>query len=209
VNLGHFTGDLSSTREDKRTVSRLEDSRVLLYNNHSAEFLDRQTFSLLLEVDDVSRGNNLIFGNTLDGHTNRVTRSSGFQNLLVLLDGEHLLVLKTSWGNSNNVSRTKSSLLNSSADDLSNSLNVVYSRDRKTKWGIWETLWRGDEVVQSIEDSLSCHLHLWLEVGLPSLVPWGLVTWLGKVITVESGVWDEWNLLWLEAKLEASSRIRP
>jgi len=199
VNLGHFTCKLGGTGEDKRTVTWLEDSWVLLYNNHGAEFLNRQTFSFLLKVDDVSWGNNLVLANTLDGHTYRVTWSGGVQNLLVLFDGEHLLTLKSGWSNSNDITRTKSSLLYGTADDLTNSLNVVYSGNWKTKWGIWVTSRWGNEVVQSIEDSLSCNLNLWLEVSLPSLVPSGLVSWLYKVVSVETRVWDEWNLLWLEA----------
>mmetsp|Transcript_1883 Transcript_1883/g.2849 ORF Transcript_1883/g.2849 Transcript_1883/m.2849 type:complete len:352 (+) Transcript_1883:416-1471(+) len=170
---------------------------MLLNNDHGPELLHGKALSFLLDVDNVSGGNNLILRDTLDGHTNRVTGSCGIENLLVLLDGEHLLVLKSRRSNSNYVTRTESSLLNSSADNLSNSLDIVNSRDGKTKGKIGETGRRDDEVIQSLKEGESSNLDLGLHVSLPSLVPGALIRLDGEVVTVESRVRNEGNLLGL------------
>merc|ERR1719498_1633092 len=112
---------------------------------------------------------------------------------------ENIFFPLSRWSNSNDVSWAKSSLLNGSSDNLSNSLNVVYSGNWKTKWKVWETLWWLDEVVKSIKKGESSDGYLWLKVCGPSLVPSCLIGLLYKVVSVESRVWNEWNLLWLES----------
>jgi hypothetical protein len=117
----------------------------------------------------------------------------------VLLDGENLLTLESSRSDSDNISRAKSSLLNCSANNLTNSLNVVHSGDGKAERSVGLTLRRNDQLIQSIKKGESGDLDLGLEVGLPSLVPGSLVGFHDEVISVESRVRDERNLLWLEA----------
>mmetsp|Transcript_11664 Transcript_11664/g.21809 ORF Transcript_11664/g.21809 Transcript_11664/m.21809 type:complete len:409 (-) Transcript_11664:106-1332(-) len=198
-DIGHLTSNLGSTRKDEGAVSTLENSRVFLNNHHGAELLDGQTLSLLLKVDDISRRNNLFLGNTLDGHTNRVSRSSRLQLLLVLLNGKDLLTLEAYRSNSDNISGTKSSLLNGSANNLTNSLNVIHSGDGKAERSVGLTLRRNDQIIQSIKKGESGDLDLGLEVSLPSLVPGSLVGLHDKVISVKSRVRNERNLLGLEA----------
>mmetsp|Transcript_2949 Transcript_2949/g.3997 ORF Transcript_2949/g.3997 Transcript_2949/m.3997 type:complete len:229 (-) Transcript_2949:126-812(-) len=56
-----------------------------------------------------------------------------------------------------------------------------------------------DEVVQTFDKSETLNGLLGVDVGLPALVPGCLVGFVNKVVTVESRVGDEGNLLWLEA----------
>jgi len=198
---GHLARNLGGTREDNRAVSGLEDTRVLLDSNQGSEALDGLEFSVLLVVDDVTRGDLLVLGNTLDGKTNGVTRSGSLKNLLVLFDGENLLSLEVGWDKSDLVTRSKGSLFDGSADNLTDSLNVVDVGDRKTKRGIGKTLRRSDEVVEGINDGHSGDLLLGGAVSSPSLVPWALIGADGfnQVVAVESGVRDERNLLGLES----------
>jgi len=109
-NLGHLARNLRGTGEDDRTVSRFEDTRVLLYSNQSSERLDGLQLTVLLVVDDVTRVDLLILGNTLDGKTNGVTGSSRFKVLLVLFDRENLLSLEVGRNESDLVTRSKGSL---------------------------------------------------------------------------------------------------
>jgi len=172
---------------------------VLLHSNDSSERLDGFEVSILLDVDDISRGNLIVLGDTLDGKTNGISRGGGLELLLVLFDGENLLVLEATWDNSDDISRAKSSLLNSSADDLSNSLNVVNVGDGKTDGKLRVTSGRLDEVVEGINDGESSDLFLGGDVGGPSLVPRTLIGLVNKVVSVESGVRNEGDLLGLEA----------
>ena len=198
-DLGHLARNLGGTAENNGGVSRLEDTGVLLHGNHGSEGLDGLEVSILLDVDDVSGVDLLILANTLDGKTNRVSWKGSLELLLVLFDGENLLVLKSTGDNSDNITRAKSSLLNSSADDLSNSLNVVNVGDGKTD-GKLRVTGRGlDEVVEGLNNGESSDLLLGGDVGSPSLVPRSLIRLLNQVVSVESRVGDEGDLLGLEA----------
>jgi len=90
-------------------------------------------------------------------------------------------------------------MLNGSADDLSNSLNVVDVGDGKTNREIGFTLGGLDEVVQGLNEGESSNGYLGVNVGRPSLVPGALLRLLNKVVSVESRVRDEGNLLGLES----------
>jgi len=200
-DLGHLASNLGGTGEDNGAVSRLEDTRVLLDSNQSSEALDGLEFSILFVVDDITRGDLLVLGNTLDGKTDGVTGSGGFEDLLVLFDGENLLSLKVARDESDLVTRSKSSLFDSSANNLTNSLNVVDVGNRKTKRSIGKTLGGSDEVVEGINDGVSSDLLLGGLVGSPSLVPSALggVNLVNQVVSVESRVRDERDLLGLES----------
>jgi len=198
-DLGHLARNLGGTGEDNRTVSRLEDTRVLLDSDQGSEGLDGFEFAILLVVDDISRGDLLVLGNTLDGKSNRVTRSGRFKNFLVLFNGENLLSLEVGWDKSDLVTRSKSSLFDGSADNLTYTLNIVDVGNGKTKGGIGFTLGGQDEVVKSIDNGVSGDLFLGDLVGSPSLVPraGGSVDRFDQVVTLESRVWDERDLLGL------------
>jgi hypothetical protein len=170
-DLGHLARNLGGTGEDNRTVSRLEDTRVLLDGDQGSEGLDGFEFTILLVVDDISRRDLLVLGNTLDGKTNRVTRSGRSKNFLVLFDRENLLSLEVGWDKSNCVTGSKSSLFDGSADNLTYTLNVVDVGNRKTKGGIGLTCGGDDKVVESIDNGVSGDLFLGDLVGSPSLVP--------------------------------------
>jgi len=148
-DLGHLACNLGGTREYHRTVSRLEDTRVFLNGDQCNKGLDRLERSILFVVDDVTGVNLLVFGNTLDRKTDRVTWSGRLQNFLVLFDRENLLSLEVGWDESNLVAGSESSLLDSPADDLADTLDVVDVGYRQSKRSIGFTLWRLDEVVEA------------------------------------------------------------
>jgi len=200
-DLGHLARNLGGTGENNGAVSRLEDTRVLLDSNQSSEALDGLELSILFVVDDITRVDLLVLGNTLDGKTDGVTGSGRFEDLLVLFDGENLLSLKVARDESDLVTRSKSSLFDGSANNLTNSLNVVDVGNRKTKRSIGKTLGGSDEVVEGINDGVSSDLLLGGLVGSPSLVPRALggVNGVNQVVSVESRVRDERDLLGLES----------
>merc|ERR1719162_2132234 len=150
----------------------------------------------LLHIDDITWLNLLILGNTLDRQTNRISWRCFLKLLLVLLNGENLLVPQATGHNSNDITGAKGSLLNSTADDLTNSLNVGDGETNR-KFGV--TLGGLDEVVERFHHRESGHLFLGGDVGTPSLVPGCLVRLVNKVITMEPRVGDERDLLRLEA----------
>ena len=91
--------------------------------------------------------------------------------LLVLFDGEDLLIPKTRGDDADNITGAEGSLLDGTADNLSNSLNVVNVGDGKTYGKLRVTLGGLDEVVKSIK---SCVGGKPLQLFLAS---WPLVCW--------------------------------
>merc|ERR1712241_419928 len=109
-DLGHLASNLCGATKHYRSITRFEDTRVLLYSNHGGEGLDGLKVSILLHINDVTRLDLLIFANTLDGETDRVPRACLLKLFLVLFNGENFFVLKTRRNDSNDITRHKSSL---------------------------------------------------------------------------------------------------
>ena len=198
-DLGHLARDLGGTGEDERTVSNLEDARVFLDGDHGGEFLDRLEHALLLQEDNVTRVDLLILANTLDGQTNGVSWSSALKLLLVLLDGENLLSCKAGGHNADNVSGAEGTLLDGTADNLTDTLNVVDTGDGESKGSVRESLRWHDEVVQCLDKREALNDFLGTLVSLPALVPGGLVGLLDEIVAVKARIRDEGDLLGLEA----------
>ncbi len=198
-DLGHLARNLGGTAKDHGCVSGLENAGVLLDSHHGSEGFGGFAVSVLLDVDNVSGLDLLILGNTLDGEADGVTGQGLVKLLLVLFDGEDLLVPKSGGNNTNYITGHEGSLLDGTADNLTHSLNVVNVRDWKTDGKFGVTLGGSDEVVERVEDGESGDGLLWVDVGLPSLVPGSLVRLGDEVVAVEARVGDEGDLLGLEA----------
>jgi len=146
-DLGHLACNLRRTAEDDRCITRLENTRVLLHGNNGSESLDWFKITIFLDVNDISRVDLFVLADTLDRETNRVSRAGLLEGLLVLFDGEDLLVAKTTGDNSNDITRQESALLNSSADNLPNTLDVVNVGNRKANRKLRMTLGRDNKVI--------------------------------------------------------------
>mmetsp|Transcript_22409 Transcript_22409/g.73587 ORF Transcript_22409/g.73587 Transcript_22409/m.73587 type:complete len:325 (-) Transcript_22409:144-1118(-) len=172
---------------------------MFLNCNHSSKAFNRCTISLLEYINNVTRLHLFIFGDTFDGKTNRITWLCMREHLLMLFNRENLLVLQTTGNNSNFITGFKSSLLNCTTDNLTNTLNIVDIGDWKTHRELRVTGGRLDEVIQTFNNSESCNLFLGVNVGFPSLVPGCFSGFFHKIITMESRVRNERNFLWLES----------
>mmetsp|Transcript_20854 Transcript_20854/g.51196 ORF Transcript_20854/g.51196 Transcript_20854/m.51196 type:complete len:247 (-) Transcript_20854:400-1140(-) len=170
---------------------------MLLDCHHGSKSLDGSQGSFLLEVNDISGIDLFVLGDTLDGHSHRVSRSSRFQYLSVLFNGKDLLSSESRWSNSNDIARADGSLLNASSNDLTDSLNVVNIGNGESQWCFWEALGWTKEIIQCIHNGKSSHLLLGTQVGGPALVPRSLVGLFDQVVSVETRVGNEWNLLGL------------
>mmetsp|Transcript_68936 Transcript_68936/g.164438 ORF Transcript_68936/g.164438 Transcript_68936/m.164438 type:complete len:311 (+) Transcript_68936:586-1518(+) len=117
----------------------------------------------------------------------------------MLFDGENLLSLEVGRDESDWVTGSKSSLFDGSANNLSDTLDIVDTGNRKTKRGIGFTLGGSDVVVEGVNNGHSCDNLLGGSVGGPSLVPRACsgINRVDQVVTLESRVRDERDLLWL------------
>ena len=81
--------------------------------------------------------------------------------------------------------RLEGSLLDTSDDDVTDTLDLVDTRDGHSEWLLGWSLWDVDDVVQSVEKSLSGNfLLLWLHGE--SAVPRHVGGFLDEVISLET-----------------------
>merc|ERR1712176_1635250 len=135
-------------------------------SDNGSESLDGFEFAILLDIDDISRVDLLILRNTLDRKTNRISWSSLLKGLLVLFDREDLFITETAGDNSNDITWQESSLLNSTTDDLSHSLDVVDVGNRKSNRKVGMTLGGHNEVIKRLNNGEPNHLKHLLELLL-------------------------------------------
>mmetsp|Transcript_13404 Transcript_13404/g.26712 ORF Transcript_13404/g.26712 Transcript_13404/m.26712 type:complete len:296 (-) Transcript_13404:137-1024(-) len=109
------------------------------------------------------------------------------------------------WHEDNILSWLDHSLLDTSGKHISNSLNLVSSRNWKTEWGISLTLWHLNKVVQSLEEGINVLLiSLWIH-NINSLPPVHVLGLLDEVISHPSRDWKNWHRVldkvWLPSNL--------
>ena len=180
-DLGHLARDLGGAAEDDGGVAGLEDAGVLLHGDDGGEGLDGLEVAVLLDVDDVAGVDLLVLGDALDGEAHGVARAGLVEGLLVLLDGEDLLVAQAAGDDADDVAREEGALLHGAADDLAHALDVVDVGDGQADGQGGLVLGRHDEVVEGLHDGEACDLLLGVDVGRPALVPGGLVRLVHQV----------------------------
>ena len=198
-DLGHLARHLGGTAKDHRAVAWFEDTGVLLHRHHGSERFGGLEFTLLHHVDDVTGLDLFILGNTLDGKTDRVTGSGEWKLLLVLFNGEDFLSLEAGWDDTDFITRLERTLFDSSADDLTYTLDIVNVGNGQTDRESGVSFRRLNEVVEALDEGESRGGDLRSDVGRPSLVPGALVGLFDKIVSVESRVGDEGHFLGLEA----------
>ena len=90
-------------------------------------------------------------------------------------------------------------MLDTSDDDVTDTLDLVDTRDGHSEWLLGWSLWDVDDAVQSVEKSLSENfLLLWLHGE--SAIPRHAGGFLDEVISLEARHWNKRNLLGLETQ---------
>merc|ERR1712109_447365 len=106
----------------------------------------------------------------------------------------------TGRGESNVAARLQGTLFNSASDNITDTLDLVDTRDRHSHWLLLWSLRAVDDVVQGVQKGDSFDfLLLWLD--LESLVPRHVGGLLDEVVSLESRHGHEWDLLGLESNL--------
>ena len=209
VNSDDLAGRASATNESNWGVSWLGLSWDIEGLNLSSEVLDWLQGGVRLENHNISGTWEVVLVKTLDVHSDVVSWSGLLHTLVVHLDGEDLsdtwVGRGMGWHEHNLISWLDNSLLDTSGKDISNSLDLVSSRNWKTEWGISVTLWHLNEVVQSVEKSIDVLLlSLWIN-NVNSRPP-SHVGGLGdEVISHPSRDWKDWHRVldevWLPSDL--------
>jgi len=209
-NLHHLARGLGGSDVDRRgesslsfVVGALQLTRVILDEDGGLEGLRSGRWAVIAsftdDKGDISDLGHVLLGESLDVDSDVVSRSSLLDGLVVHFDGEQFS-FDTSGGESNGAARLHGTLFNSASDNITDTLDLVHSRDGHTNWFLGWSLRAVDNVVQGVQQGLSFDfLLLWLD--LESLVPRHVGGLFDEVVSLESGHGHERDLLGLEANL--------
>lgn len=140
---------------------------------------------------------NFLDGNVLDVESDVVTWETLNELLVVHLDGLDFSG-DTSWGEGNDHTGLDDTGLDTTDWHCSNTTDLVDILERKTEGLVGWTGWWVDGI-NGLEEGLSGDLGLGLL--LPTLVPWAVAGVVDHVVTVETGDWHEWDVLWVVTNL--------
>mmetsp|Transcript_12824 Transcript_12824/g.36793 ORF Transcript_12824/g.36793 Transcript_12824/m.36793 type:complete len:488 (+) Transcript_12824:124-1587(+) len=162
VDADDLAGRPSATDESDRGVTRLGLSRNVQGLDLGREVLHRLEGGVRLQDHDISGTGEVVLVKTLDVHSDVVTRSSLLGTLVVHLDGEDLSNARVggSVGRHEDdlITGVDNSLLDTSGKDITDSLDLVGSRDGQTKRGIGLPLRHLNECVQGVEEGVDVNL---------------------------------------------------
>lgn len=157
VELGDFAGRTSTANETDRGVTDLDFRRNVEGLNLGREVLAWAQAVVRLEDHDVTDTGHTVLLETLDVEADVVTGRRLLDTLVVLLNGEHLALTRVSGGvrrhEDNFLVLGNGSLLDTPGKNITDTLDLVDTRNRKTESGVVVALGQTGEVVESVKKS--------------------------------------------------------
>jgi hypothetical protein len=196
VELGHSHGGTSSSHEGDRAISNLEFTRVFQNSDLSGERLNSVDGRVRLEDHDITNTRHVLLLETLNVESTVVTRDGLRDRLVVHFNGENLSVARSgsSVGGKEDYffTRLDGSLFDTSSQHVSNTLDLVDSRDGSSSWGSGGSFRNGHELLEAIKEGVNMDSDLSL-LDISTLPP-GHVGGLGdQVISLPAGDGEERN----------------
>lgn len=143
---------------------------------------------------DITNLRHVVLVQTLDGETNVVT-TSGVLDLLVVhfdgLDDTRAMDLGVRWVEVDLVFDIDNTLFNTTSDDITDTRDLVHTRDRHTSWLFTITCWRLDVQFQAVQQSIDFDFGTVNALDSDTLPPWhilltGGVSGGNDVVTLET-----------------------
>lgn len=187
VDLAQLASRVTSSNEGDGGVTDLDLSGNIEDLDLSGEVLALLEGAVLLVDHDITSVGHVLLDETLNVASNVVTRLGLIELLVVHLDGEDL----SSAGGGRLVSRNEDdllvalddTLLDTAGKDITNTLNLVDTRDGHSHVGVGVSLWDNAEVVQGIQQSVDVDGLTTESLNVNTLPPGHLVRSLDEVIT--------------------------
>merc|ERR1719499_30375 len=197
--------DVDGWSESSLSVSgcALQLSRVVLHEDGSSEGLSSFWWIIVticaFDGHNVSNLGHVFLWKSLNVDTNVVSWSGFVDSLVVHFDGE-AFSRNTGWREDDIWARLECSLFDTSGDDVTDTLDLVDTRDRHSEWLLVWSLGDVYDVVQSVQEGLSGNfLLLWLDGE--TLVPRHVRGFFNEVVSLETRHWHERDLFGLETNL--------
>jgi hypothetical protein len=194
--LSELAGNVGSVAIQDWSITSTNLTWVVEDDNLGIEGLGSLWRVVLGVTSDVTTAN-FLDGNVLDVESDVVTWETLNELLVVHLDGLDFSG-NTSWGEGNDHAGLDDTGLDTADWYCANTTNLVHILEGKTERLVGWTGWRVDSI-NGLEEGLAAGLGLGLL--LPALVPWAVGGVVDHVVTIETGDWDEGNVLGVVADL--------
>mmetsp|Transcript_2375 Transcript_2375/g.7858 ORF Transcript_2375/g.7858 Transcript_2375/m.7858 type:complete len:464 (+) Transcript_2375:152-1543(+) len=162
VERGDLARGATAADETNRGVTRLEFTRNVERLHLRGELLARGEGGVLLVNHDVTSARHVELVETLDVHTDVITRSGGFDALVVHFDGENLTTARVGRGvgreEDNIFTRLDETLLDATGEDITDTLNLVDTRNRETHGGFGVAVGLVNHVVENVQQVVDVEL---------------------------------------------------
>jgi len=159
VDLDHSYGGTASTDEGDGAITVLQLSRVIQNTDLGGEGLDSVDGGVRLEDHDVSNTRHVLLLQTFDVETAVVTRDGSRDRLVVHFDGEDLSIARSGGGVSGQeddfLSRLDGSLLDTAGQHITDTLDLVDTRDGGSGGAGDRALRDDDEFLEAVEESIN------------------------------------------------------
>lgn len=156
VDGGDTAGRAASADEGNRRVANLELSGVVEDLHLGGEGLAGLEGIIALDDHDVTNAGHVLLGETLDVEANVVTGSSHGDRLVVHLNGEDLTSARLGGSvggeEENFVSGLDFTLLNAAGDDISDTLDLVHTRDGHAEGLLQGALGDLDHLLEAVQE---------------------------------------------------------
>jgi len=210
VDFGHFACRAASADERDRRVARLELSWVIKDLDGSGERLASLEGGVFLEDHDITSARHVLLGETLDVKANVVTGMSGGHVLVVHLNGKDLTSASLGRGVSgeedNFFTWGHLTLLNTAGDDITDTLDLVHTRNRHAHLVSLLALRQADVVLKNIIEGIAVNLVALHVDDVNTLPPGHLLGLLDEVVTNPTRDWENWGRVSNEVFLPAELR---
>merc|ERR1711934_858620 len=172
---GTDTASSSTTaHESNRGVANLDLIWDVEDLDLGSKFLRLTEGGVLLVDHDVTRTRHVILVQTLDVQANIVTWLCKVDTLVVHLNSEHLASARVGWGvcwqEDHLFVRLHNTLLGTACENITNTLDLVDSRDRHAHWSTGWALRDTEEVVEAIQEGINVD-DLLIDWDIHSLPP--------------------------------------
>jgi len=191
-------GSATTAHKADRGVANLDLIRDIEHLDLGSKFLGLAEGRVLLVDHDITRARHVVLIETLDIQANVVTWLSKVDTLVVHLDSEHLAGARIGWSvcwqEDHLFVRLHNTLLDTACENITDTLDLVDSRDWHAHRGTGWTLWNSEEVVEAIQESIDVDDFL-VNWNIHALPPAHVVGLLEEIITHPPRDWNDRGIL--------------
>jgi hypothetical protein len=198
-DFSHLDGGTSSSDEGNWAVTRLQLTRVVEDLDVGCERLGSVDGVISLDDHDIANTRHVVLWQGLDVHTDVVTLAGLWDLLVVHFDSEDLSSARSGcrvgWQEKDFITRLDGTLFDTASEDITDTLDLVDSRQWDSHLSGGVTLWWLDEFLQAVKKGTDSDGVLSVQgLDLNTFPPAHLFRLLDEVISLPARDWEDWAL---------------